>query len=284
MDTKKIKAMLLAIEKKSMAQAALEYSYTPSAFSHMADSLEKELGVKIFLRNTSGVALTDEGKALYGKMKALIDAENELFLSAKQLSINTEYELRIGAYSSISNNILPEILRQFKEKHPEIRVSISVRNKVSDWEEDKNADVIFTDISVLENVEAIFTVKDPYVAIVPKSIFVGRKSVLREELYKFPFISTNSKVLQRYFDQSQFPEVVSIDSVDDLSAVSMVREGIGITVLPNLVVKNERKGVRTLKLQPALYRQLGFSYNKGVEESTAAKKFIEFVKTMPTFK
>lgn len=113
MDVSKIKALLLAVEKKSFSKAAEELSYTPSAFSHIVDSIEEELGIKILNRTFNGVELNENGKLLLDKLTALITAEKELLASAKNLNVKNE-RLRIGAYSSIAQHILPEIINKFK--------------------------------------------------------------------------------------------------------------------------------------------------------------------------
>ncbi len=86
MDTTKIKAILSAIKYKSLSKAAEEFSYTPSAFSHMADSLEDELGIKILTRTPQGIKLNKDGETLYSKLKALVKAEEELKDLAKGLA------------------------------------------------------------------------------------------------------------------------------------------------------------------------------------------------------
>ena len=65
METFKIKAILAAAEYKSLSKAAEAYSYTPSAFSHMLSSFERELGVRILERSSTGVCFTEEGLRLY---------------------------------------------------------------------------------------------------------------------------------------------------------------------------------------------------------------------------
>ena len=70
MDTTRIKAILLAAKYKNLSRAAEEFSYTPSALSHMADALEAELGVKLLLRTRAGVSLTEAGEQLKEKMEA----------------------------------------------------------------------------------------------------------------------------------------------------------------------------------------------------------------------
>ena len=100
METNKIRALLCAIEKNSLSKAAEQFSYTPSALSHAADSIEEELGVKILKRNYAGVTLTEDGKQLLPALQEFVKAEDALLESAKILS--GESELRIAAYSSIS--------------------------------------------------------------------------------------------------------------------------------------------------------------------------------------
>ncbi len=57
MDIQKIKVILSAIEHKSLSRAAEEISYTPSAMSHIADAIERELGVKILQRTPLGMVV-----------------------------------------------------------------------------------------------------------------------------------------------------------------------------------------------------------------------------------
>ena len=65
-----------------------------------------------------------------------------------------------------------------------------------------------------------------------------------------------------------------------MSAVSMVQEGMGVTILPSLVLKNQQKGIRTIKLEPNLYRTLGVSYKKELHTSSGAMKFVEYLKIL----
>ena len=93
MDTKKIKAILSAVEHKSFSKAAEELSYTPSAMSHIADGLEQELGVKILIRSPFGVFLSPEGKELYEYMVAILEAEKKLMSASLAMSKEKEKHL-----------------------------------------------------------------------------------------------------------------------------------------------------------------------------------------------
>jgi DNA-binding transcriptional LysR family regulator len=64
MDTLKVKVFLQIAQHKSFSKVARDLSYTPSALSHMADALEKELKLQLFERTYRGVELTEAGRKL----------------------------------------------------------------------------------------------------------------------------------------------------------------------------------------------------------------------------
>ena len=79
MDTFKIKAMLSAVKHKSLSKAAEEFSYTPSAFSHILTNFEEEIKLKIFNRSSKSVTLTKEGERLYSTFCQIADAEDKMW-------------------------------------------------------------------------------------------------------------------------------------------------------------------------------------------------------------
>ncbi|MBO5009251.1 MAG: LysR family transcriptional regulator [Clostridia bacterium] len=275
METQKIKAILLAAEKKSLSAAAEELSYTPSAMSHMADALEEELGVKILERTRIGVELSEAGEKLKEKLTSVITAENELKRAAAEITKHADCELRIAAYSSISTYLLPEILQAFKQKYPEIKVSISVDDYLRDLLQKGDADVVFGDAAILGDNEKIMLMEDDYVALLPEGTFGKRRSVNREELYDFAFIKTNESFIKKYFDEDRFSEIVNLVSIDNGSVISMVKKKLGVAVLPSLSIRKGTKGIKALKLVPKVSRSLGLAYKSG---SPAIEKFIDFIK------
>ena len=242
METSKIKALLSAIKNKSLSKAAEEFGYTPSALSHIADSLEEELGVTILKRTPMGVELTKEGQIVYEKLENVILAEKELFSTISNLSLNDEVEIRIGTYSSIAQYVLPELLKSFKKDYPQTKVTIKVGNYLKSWLEDDVADIVFCDEAPQGKTEWVPFIKDDYVAVLPSTAYVNKKTINKEELYKNTYVSINEGKLKKYFDESKFKEILSFDSVDENSVISMVKEGIGITVLPSMLVKKPPKG------------------------------------------
>lgn len=277
MDTQKIRTILSAVKYKSFTKTAEEISYTPSALSHMADSLEKELGVKILKRTSKGVEFTENGEKIKEELQAMLDAEKALKRKAEILAKEKEETLRIGAYFSISFNLLPDILKEFKKIHPEVSVSISVEDGFSDWIKNDLADIVFTDSGKIENEEWIPFMNDPYVAVLPSKVMKEEKVVTREKLYDYTYISVNDSKTREYIVESKFKKIIKFSSTDDLGVLALVKEGIGVAVLPSLSMQKKFDGVHTLKLEPEIYRTLGFSFSKERMKS-GLKKFVNFLK------
>lgn len=277
MDIQKIKVILSAIEHKSLSRAAEEISYTPSAMSHIADAIEKELGVKILQRTPLGISLTPEGQEIYPHLLAIVEAEKNLLRVTNSVKTAKENHLRIGAFSSISQELLPEIISKFRLAHPEIKISVSVEDNLQDWLEYGLVDVIFADQLCFGENEWIPIKEDPFVAVFPEGMLNGKKVVSKEELYDHTYISINEKLLEPYFDQTKFPNVVNFESVDNVSVLYMIKQGLGFSVLPSLMTNKKIKGVKTLKLDPPVSRTIGFAYKKDGKLSHGAKLFINYL-------
>ena len=98
MDSKKVHALLLAIEKGSLTSAAAELGYTQSGLTHMMNALEEELGLNLLVRSKNGVRLSPAGQALKPRMQAFLDAADALEADASRLRQRSSSTLRLGAY------------------------------------------------------------------------------------------------------------------------------------------------------------------------------------------
>lgn len=277
MDTFKLKAILRAVETGSMAKAAREFAYTPSALSHSIDSLEKELGLRLLERSPNGVKLTADGQKIKEKIKAVIDAEAEVFDFARRLSQKESKTLRIGAYASISSNFLPEILNGFREAYPEISISITLGNYVSDWLKDDLSDVILA--GRIHDAEWLPVMEDEFAAVVPQNMFGNKQNVTIEELYPYTYIKNESKLGDTYLDDSKFKEVLPFEAEGYTAVLPLVKKGMGISFLPQLVLDKAMEGVSVLKINPPIYRTLGASYKKGLSKHSPTMLFINYLKS-----
>ena len=126
MDTKKLEALLLAVERGSLTAAAEEMGYTQSGLTNMMNSLESELGLDLLIRSKSGVRLTSAGEILLPYMRSLRDESRALERAADSLRQRSADTLRLGAYSSVARQWLPAVLAEFRKEYPDTDVPMDV--------------------------------------------------------------------------------------------------------------------------------------------------------------
>lgn len=280
MDLFTVRLITEAADCGSLSAVAQKYSYTPSALSHMLAGFEKELGIRMFVRSTSGVSLSEEGKEIYPRLTALLESEAELFKKAEALKKEASGQLRIAAYSSISRNLLTDLLKRFMKEYPGIGIAVNVVDKPAGWLDRDKADIVFADRAACGENEWFPMMEDEYLAVVPENITMEGETVSRNELYGYPYIDTDESILKNYFDMSEFKERIYFHSEDDLSVIRMVQAGIGVTVLPELVLKETAEKIKFLHLDPPCVRSLGFAYRKDRKNSRILKLFADFVRNV----
>ena len=95
MDTKKTKALLLALERGSLTAAAEELGYTQSGLTHMMNSLEDELGIRLLIRSKGGVKLSPAGEILLPRLRELTACAEELEREIEVLREQKKISLRL---------------------------------------------------------------------------------------------------------------------------------------------------------------------------------------------
>ncbi|MEE3373300.1 MAG: selenium metabolism-associated LysR family transcriptional regulator [Planctomycetota bacterium] len=126
MELRHLTSFSAVAEQRSFTQAAARLGLTQAAVSQQVASLEKELGVRLFVRHPKGVQLTEPGERLYGYAQQILDllatATNDLGNTAVTIS----GELKIAASTVPAESLLPELLAQFREKFPHATESLVV--------------------------------------------------------------------------------------------------------------------------------------------------------------
>jgi DNA-binding transcriptional LysR family regulator len=172
---------------------------------------------------------------------------------------------------------LPGIIKDFRKKYPDISISVNVSDHITELLREEKADVIFGSVSAFGDYDWFEIAEDEFLAVAPIGTFCDRDQISREELYSLPQIFTDDDPLRDYFDVEKFSDLLYFRSDDDLSVINMVKKGMGVTVLPSLVLKGNCDGVQTLPLSPPLKRKLGVAFKKK-RKTFELKLFLEYVK------
>ena len=276
MNTDKIQIFLRAVELGSLSKAAEELNYTPSALSHMMKSLENMLGITLVKRNSFGIELTKNGKKMLPYLKDAVMAEERLNAYALKLS-KGKNRLRIGTFASISKYLLPEIIKDFKELYPDVRISIGVENDFRDCISTDKYDIIFCNNTDCHGWRRMDIKSDKFYVVSKRGTFEESKALNREDLYRYCFIMPVESLILSYFETSKFREIIRFNADDDTSVISMVEKGLGITVLPDLSINKSNPNISLNELNPELGRKIEVLY-KSDEDSRMIKAFIKHLK------
>ena len=122
MDTAFLKSFLLTVETGSMSEAARRLDVTPAAVAQQVRALERHLGTRLLQRAGRTVKPTQTGHLLCTNAKPLIQGIDNL-----RYVINTDPmtgELRLGSINTALLSFLPQTLKTFSTRYPDIRISI----------------------------------------------------------------------------------------------------------------------------------------------------------------
>jgi DNA-binding transcriptional LysR family regulator len=127
MDTRQLAAFCAVVERKSFSQAAERLGVTQPAVSLQIRSLEQRLGRQLLDRSGRRVEPTEAGRRLYASAQRVLAAEEHLL---EELDADDEGAitgtLELGASTGPGGTVVPLLLCEFQEQHPDVRVRLTV--------------------------------------------------------------------------------------------------------------------------------------------------------------
>ncbi|MDD3173787.1 MAG: LysR family transcriptional regulator [Herbinix sp.] len=271
-------------EQGSFIKASHVLNITSSAVSHSIAGLEQEFGYPLLTRNKAGVTLTSYGESLMPYIRSVLNSEAILHQQVASLNGLDTGMVRLGCFNSICTTHLPKLIHKFNELYPNIKIKIfqGTYADVISWLKSGIVEIGFLSKASAENEVPFCAVyKDELFCIVPKKFPVSNSEyITQEEMKSREFIvqqeSTNSDIqnyLEKYHLQVKNSSYVS----DDLAAVSLVSNGFGICIMPELVMNSINYEVNRYSLQPKGFRTIGISCLEKKNLSPAARKIYEFI-------
>lgn len=283
MDTKKVAALLKAVEKGSLSSAAEELGYTQSGLTHMMNALEDELGLTLLVRNKAGVRFSPAGMQLKEGMQALIKAAEALERSAESLKDRSFQTIRIGSYSSVARNWLPAILADYKFSSPETGLSLSMQNIAEQYAGVKNEELDCAIVSYQKDLMAglVWTPlrDDELVAVLPGSYSVEEGAFPVEFFAGMEFLMPSGGFemdimpIFQPLSQKQLPDF-RYTNMEDATILSMVSHGLGVSILSRLIVQGCTEKLAVVPLAPHSVRKLGIIVKEKRQNEKAIRSFI----------
>jgi DNA-binding transcriptional LysR family regulator len=290
LELRHLAALEAVARTRSVGAAARDLGYTQSAISQQIAQLERSVGQRLVDRpgGPRRVELTDAGRLLLRHADAIVARLDAARADMAALAEGAAGTLRVGIYQSVGARILPGLLRRFKEDWP--RVEVSVREEIDATEllrllEHGELDLTFADLPLPEGpFEAEELLRDPYVLLVQAgSELAARDSAppLRD-LAGMPLVTWRHRGEPETSLRGRVPDLnVIFRSDDNGTLVGLVAEGLGVAVVPQLVVNPRNPAYVALpfgnRIPP---RRLAIVWHRDRYRSAAADAFVELARDL----
>lgn len=283
MDINKYMAFVTAVEYGSFTKAAEILNYSQSAISRMISDLENEWRISILERSKSGVRLTSDGMKLFPHAKSLCEEYRKLQMQADELNGLESGIIRIGTFSSVATHWLPNIIREFQKDYPNIDYELLMGDytEIEEWISEGRVDCGFVRMPAREDLETTFLEQDRFYEILPEGHYLAEKEkVSAAELCSDPFLmlkkGDNTEAAEVFEKRGLSPKV-HFTTWDDYAIMSMVESGLGISILPGLILKRIPYRVMIRDLDIPAYRNIGIAVRSKRSMSLAVRKFMEYL-------
>lgn len=293
MNLKQLEAFVQVSESGSFSKAAKELFLTQPTISAHISSLEKELNVRLFIRNTKEVSLSDDGKDLYRYAKQITDLEKAIEERFYMDSDDGKHFITIAASTIPAQYLLPKVLMCYRERYPkeQIKIMETDSSEVVTQVVDHMVDVGFTG-TVLEKKHCKYIpfYKDELAVITPDT---PEYRILKEQnrddidwIKRKPLILREEGSGTRKEAEKQLKNAgIFMEALDIVASIAnqetikkSVKQGMGITVLSRLAAEGE-DGLLIFPIPGADEgRDINLVYNKNYQMTRSADRFIRIVK------
>lgn len=287
MDFSQLSMFLTLVECRQFSEAAERESISQSSFSKQIKALEDELGAKLFKRTVKGAELTGVGKEFLSFAQTASNAKNNMH-SRIALHIDTQNKTTtVGVMPVMTSYDIAELLADFHEEFPEYSINIIEKNtrEIAQLLADSSLymALLGTKMVDLDKYDEYTLAKDPIVLAVSmkhplaKNSEIGLESLKGESFIRLEDSIGLNKIIMEGCKKAGFVPNVSYSCSTVPSALSMVKEGLGVLLLTTKGINVfNTSGIKQIKLLDELYGKLVLVTSKEYELNQADIAFRNF--------
>lgn len=286
-----INTFIEVVNHKNFTKASRVVNLSQPTVSQHVKRLESYFDVLLIKRSNKSkkMTITPEGQILYVRGKELIKAFNDIKLEILRVQGKIHGRLKIGATFTIGEHFLPPFLKKFSTEYPELKLEVIIENTASICEKVKDLEV---DIGLIEGLDPHYSFKREYfyvdhmVLAVSKDSELLQKPLSIENLQNQVWITREEgSGTREYLDlflntNNLVPKDIVIFS-SNCAVKEAVREGLGITLISESVVRHEvyDHELHILPLKKDYKRKFSYILPKDKKITTSVYRFIQRLKT-----
>lgn len=276
-------AFLKVIEMGSFTKAAELLGYTQPALSQMIAALEKELSVKLLYRSRYGIQLTPEGERLFPSIQNSVLQYSSMRRLADEIKGIETGVIRIGTVSSVSCHWLPGIIKQFWSEHPNVQLVLHQGDysSICEWVRTGAIDFGFVNPKAVKGLETHIIKSGEFLAVFPVGHPLAEKeTVSLQDLADEPYLLLEEGAYSEPLDAFQTAGIkpnIRLTIHDDYSIMSMIEQGLGYSILAELVLHRTDYHIVARSVVPPIIRTLALVMKDKNSLPIASKTFIAYL-------
>jgi DNA-binding transcriptional LysR family regulator len=285
MNLSQLRAALAVADFGNFSEAALQLELSQPAISHAIATLEEELGVPLFARGRRGATLTPAGEKILAHARQV---QIHLDLIQKEANLQRGLQggqVRIGSFRSVATHILPKVIVQFRDRYPEVNISLIERADNLDIERCLREGVIDLGITYLptsDEFEVWELLRDEYILLLPPGSSQRPKVLHWEDLNPYAFIQISclpcAYKLHEHLKRVAPNLRTASDIQEDSTIVSMVMQGLAPAIMPRLAAEPIPDGISVRSLPDPCQRIIGVASLATALHVPAVFAFLEALK------
>ncbi|XDF35354.1 LysR family transcriptional regulator [Paracidovorax avenae] len=277
--------LLVAVaDAGNISRGAERVGITQSGASQAIAQLEGALGFQVFAREQRHICVTVLGEQVIEHARAMLARLDAIRVLADDSRGLNGGRIRLASFPSVISTLLPGLLRDFQRRHPGIELVAleGTDEEVEDWLAAGTVELGVVLNPALGRAAAVLG-RDAWVAVLPASHPLGRRAsesgITLQELATQPFIlatggcAVNGQSLMAQAGLS-LPDI-RVTVRDWASACVLVREGMGVSLVPESTLPGERRGLRVMSLRPAVHREFGLVCSEVGKASRPVQALLE---------
>ena len=279
----KYMAFITVAEYGSFTKAAEILSYSQSGISRMIHDLETEWNVPLLERGRAGVRLTSDGTQLLPFARSVCGEYQKLQIQVDEMNGLQSGLIRIGTFSSAATHWIPNIIEKFRRQYPRVTYELLIGDyaEIATWIMEGRVDCGFLRLPTAAPMDVTFLESDRLLVILPEHHPLAGCDVfpldqLREESFILQGKGLKAEA-EDFFETYDIRPKTYCTTWDDYAIMSMVERGVGISLLPELILRRVPYRIVVKELEVPVRRDIGFAVRNNKTASLAVKRFMEYL-------
>lgn len=236
---RQIEAFKAVIETGTVSRAAEVLNMSQPAASKLLTNLEADIGLDLFERRRGLLVPNDRGHRFYQEIDRIFTGMSQINRAVENLRREEQGQLVIGCLPGLSGHFIGSVIRAFREKHPDVFISLQARSSqfIVEWMRSGHVDVGLVTGRVEDtHIEAASILRQPLACMLPPDHPLTAKPVLTmEDIAAEPIVSfmqgSYTRVLQdKLFAAHELQPNVTVEATTSPNVCELVALGLGVAL------------------------------------------------------